>query len=83
MNTNTLNILAVHDDIVTLELLSVAIEEYTNGQVWAFQKSTAARKPIENQGSSIDLVVSDLMMPKKDGLDVLSAFRAVHPEGSF
>lgn len=83
MSAQTINILAVDDDLVTLELLSVVLEEYTTGQVWAFPKSTAALKALENQGDSIDLVVSDLMMPEKDGLDVLAAFRAVHPDGLF
>lgn len=83
MSTQPINILAVDDDRVTLELLSLVLEEYTTGEVLTFSKSTDAISAIKERGNSLDLVISDMVMPEKNGLDVLAAYRKVNKQSPF
>ena len=83
MSSQPINILAVDDDRVTLELLSLVLEEYTTGEVLTFSDSTEAISTIKARGDSLDLVISDMVMPDKNGLDVLAAYRKVNKLSPF
>lgn len=83
MSTQSLNILAVDDDRVTLELLSLVLEEYTDGEVLTFDDSQAAIEAIQQRGGDIHLVISDMVMPVKTGLDVLKAYRKEQQQAPF
>lgn len=83
MSAHSLNILAVDDDRVTLELLSLVLEEYTEGEVLTYDDSQVAIETIEQRGQDIHLVISDMVMPGKTGLDVLQAFRKEQQQAPF
>ncbi|WP_100656115.1 response regulator [Alteromonas flava] len=76
MSLRNLDILAVDDDRVTLELLTLMLEEYTSGRVIAMDDSNLAVDVIADPEQRFDLVISDLMMPDKTGLDLLAVLRA-------
>ncbi|MBT0585268.1 response regulator [Alteromonas oceanisediminis] len=79
-----INILVVDDDVVTLELVTLVLADYTEGQVHTFTKSTDAIRAIEEAGAfEYQLVISDLMMPEKDGLDVLAALNGAVLDAKF
>jgi DNA-binding NtrC family response regulator len=83
MSTQSLNILAVDDDRVTLELLTLVLEEYTDGEVLTFDDSQAAIEAIQQRRGDIHLVTSDMVMPVKTGLDVLKAYRNEQQQAPF
>ena len=79
-----INVLVVDDDEITLELVSLVLEEYTNGEVHSFSKSTEAIKALTDAEQGFyDLVISDLVMPEKNGLDVLVSARKSIPNVPF
>lgn len=73
---HTINILVVDDDVITLELITLVLEEYTSGEVDSFSKSTDALNSLSVAKSGhYGLIISDLVMPEKTGLDVLTTVR--------
>ena len=76
-NKNKSKILLIDDDQRTLDMLArfLAIEGYN---VKAVSDSEQAIKIFES--GSFDLVVTDLKMPKKDGIEVLKAVKSLRPK---
>lgn len=81
---HTINILVVDDDVITLELVSLVLEDYTTGNVDSFSKSTDAISELTAAKSNhYGLIISDLVMPDKNGLDVLATVRKLDKKVPF
>ena len=79
-----IDVLVVDDDEITLELVALVLEEYTSGTVDSFSNSSEAIDVLQKaDGRQYSLVVSDLVMPEKNGLDVLVAARKAIPNVPF
>ena len=69
------NILVVDDDTSILVFIEQALCE--NNQVFTAQTVSDAEKiSLEN---SIDLLIADLVMPEKNGIDMIMEFKKLHP----
>ena len=72
-----LKVLAVEDDDEILEYLTATLEELDLDIVTASAGDSAYRLFCEN---SIDLVVSDLRIPKLDGFELLQKIKNINPD---
>jgi len=70
------NILVVDDDKSILVFIEQALSE--SHQVFTTETVAGAEK-ISNT-NSIDLLIADLVMPEKNGIDMIMEFRKIHPE---
>lgn len=69
-------ILVIDDDLITLELLQLILEEFILGEITMLSSSSEAISFVENDGlNTMDLVICDWQMPEHDGLEVLAAIR--------
>lgn len=70
------NILVVDDDIAILNFISNALSDdyHVSTAETVSQAETLARK------NKIDLLISDLVMPEKNGIDMIMAFRKLYPD---
>lgn len=67
----------IDDDEITLEIIVTTLETQLNATVFSFTRSKFAREFLLQQSpDSLHLVISDLVMPEFDGLDVLRSCRA-------
>ena len=81
---HAINILVVDDDVITLELVTLVLEEYTTGNVDSFSISTEAIDVLTKaETGHYGLVISDLVMPDKNGLDVLKIVRKLNKKVPF
>lgn len=70
------NILVVDDETPILTLVSDALED--NYNIFTAESVLAAENIVaENQ---IDLLISDLVIPEKNGIDMIMEFRAKYPQ---
>jgi len=78
VNRGNETILVVEDEVAVRTLLQVTLERRGYSVVLAedgqIAVSTIARSP-----SAIDLVLSDVVMPKMNGVELTSTLRALHP----
>jgi DNA-binding NtrC family response regulator len=65
------NIVVVEDNITLLNVLENELEDFFN--VNAFSQPKEALEYIKKNHSSIDIVMTDFMMPGMDGLELLKA----------
>lgn len=70
------NILVVDDDTSILIFIEQALLE--SHQV--FTSETVAGAETISNTNSIDLLITDLVMPEKNGIDMIMQFRKTHPE---
>ena len=80
--TGTETVLAVEDEPALCRLISVSLEKrgYT---VLAAEDGTEAIRILENNPGEIDLVVSDIMMPKLNGLELREKAILLRPDLRF
>ncbi len=80
--TGTETVLVVEDEPALRRLISVSLEKrgYT---VLAADDGTEAIRILENNPGKIDLVVSDIMMPKMNGLELRKKAILLRPEMQF
>ncbi len=80
--SGTETVLVVEDEPALRRLISVSLEKrgYT---VLAAEDGTEAIRILENNPGEIDLVVSDIMMPKLNGLDLRKKAILLRPEMRF
>src|SRR5208337_5354681 len=78
----TETVLVVEDDPALRRLISVSLEKrgYT---VLAAEDGTEAIRILETNPGEIDLVVSDIMMPKLNGLELRKKAILLRPETRF
>jgi CheY-like chemotaxis protein len=78
----TETVLVVEDEAALCRLISVSLEKrgYT---VLAAEDGTEAIRILENNRDEIDLVVSDIMMPKLNGLELRERAILVRPDLRF
>ena len=78
----TETVLVVEDEPALRRLISVSLEKrgYT---VLAAEDGTEAIRILENNPGEIDLVVSDIMMPKLNGLELRKKATLLRPEMRF
>ncbi|AXR07583.1 response regulator [Salinimonas sediminis] len=70
------SIVVIDDDVITLELIVVALEQQLGAHVHSFTHSKLARAFLLKQSdASVSLVVSDQMMPDYDGIALLNLCR--------
>lgn len=70
------SVVVVDDDIITQELICLAIEDHFDAQVFPFNSSRLARDFLLKQDdNAITLVISDQIMPGYDGLSLLELCR--------
>ncbi|GAA0858557.1 response regulator [Aliiglaciecola litoralis] len=78
------NILVIDDDVITLELLQLILDEFIEGEVCTMSNSSEAIRYIEKDGlEGTDLVICDWQMPEHDGLEVLAAIRKKNQQVPF
>jgi len=70
------NILVVDDDTSILIFIEQALNE--NHQVFTAENVTSAEEISQN--NKIDLLITDLVMPEKNGIDMIMEFKKTHPE---
>jgi two-component system cell cycle sensor histidine kinase/response regulator CckA len=80
--TGTETVLVVEDEPALRRLISVSLEKrgYT---VLVAEDGAEAIRTIENNAGQIDLVVSDIMMPKLNGLELMRKATLLRPEMQF
>ncbi|RDH84687.1 MAG: response regulator [endosymbiont of Galathealinum brachiosum] len=69
------NILVVDDDTSIL----VFIEQALTDTHQVFTSETVAGAEEISNNNSIDLLIADLVMPEKNGIDMIMEFRKIHP----
>jgi len=70
------NILVVDDDTSIL----VFIEQALSDSHQVFTAETVASAEEISNTNSIDLLIADLVMPEKNGIDMIMEFRKTHPD---
>jgi len=70
------NILVVDDDPSIL----VFIEQALASKHHVFTAETVARAEEISQDNQIDLLITDLVIPEKNGIDLIMEFKKLHPE---
>lgn len=72
-----LSVAVIEDDLITLDLITDALETRLGATVYPFSRSKAAREFLLRQTSStLQLIISDQVMPQYDGLSLLKVCRA-------
>lgn len=69
------NILVVDDDASILVFIEQAL---SNNNVYTAETVSEAEKIARE--NSIDLLITDLVMPEKNGIDMIMEFKKIHPE---
>jgi len=69
-------ILVVDDDTSILDFIEQALSESHK----IFTAETVASAEEISNSNSIDLLISDLVMPEKNGIDMIMEFKKTHPE---
>ena len=69
-------ILVVDDDTSILDFIEQALSESHK----IFTAETVAIAEEISNSNSIDLLISDLVMPEKNGIDMIMEFKKTHPE---
>ncbi|NCP66416.1 MAG: response regulator [Paraglaciecola sp.] len=78
------NVVVIDDDKITLELVSVILEDLISGEIISFSDSKAALAYIQSeQANKISLVICDWLMPDVSGLEILAALRKQHRQCPF
>ena len=80
--SGTETVLVVEDEPALLRLISVSLEKY-GYTVVAAEDGTEAIRILENNPGEIDLVVSDIMMPKLNGLELRKKTINLRPDMRF
>jgi len=70
------NVLVVDDDTSILMFIEQALSE--NHRVFTAENVSDAERIL--QANSIDLLITDLVMPDKNGIDMIMEFKKTHPE---
>jgi len=70
------NILVVDDDTSIL----VFIEQALSGEHEIFTSETVAGAEKISKNTPIDLLIADLVIPEKNGIDMIMEFRKIHPD---
>jgi two-component system chemotaxis response regulator CheY len=79
-----LSVAVIEDDLVTLDIITNALETRLGATVYPFSRSKVAREFLMRQTSStLSLVVSDQIMPTYDGLSLLKICRAAQLDVPF
>jgi len=71
-----INILVVDDDTSILEFIEHALSDTYN----IFTSETVAGAEKISSENTIDLLIADLVMPEKNGIDMIMEFKKTHPE---
>jgi two-component system chemotaxis response regulator CheY len=78
------NLVVIDDDIVTLELVQLILEEVISGEIHVFSDSKQALDYVQTDSmDKISLVICDWLMPDVSGLEILAALRKSKPECPF
>ncbi|MCW8091722.1 response regulator [Alteromonas sp. ASW11-130] len=73
-----LNIVAIDDDDITLEIIKSILEESLDAFVFTFSRSKQAREFLVKQSpETLQLIISDQNMPEYNGLTLLKMCNAV------
>jgi len=75
---NDSQIVIVDDEEIVLEAISSLLDLTTDYRVNSFLSPAEALAFAEN--AQVDLVMADYLMPRMDGISLLSAFRDRHPQ---
>ena len=70
------NILVVDDDTSILVFIEQALSK--NNQVFTAETVTGAENIARE--NVIDLLITDLVMPEKNGIDMIMEFKKIHPD---
>ena len=78
------NIVVIDDDIITLELVQIILEEVISGEICVFSDSKQALDYVQSESmDKISLVICDWLMPDVSGLHILAALRKSKPSCPF
>lgn len=73
-----LGVLLAEDDDFTRMMLQRLLEDLEPRKVWAVSDGDAALNILENEGGDVDVLICDLEMPGRSGLELLMALRNLH-----
>lgn len=74
-----MNILIVDDDIMIRNLLSMLIQQTEDFACRVASVASADEAELYCENNPIDLVITDITMPKRSGLDLIRELRKKHP----
>ena len=78
------NIAVIDDDSLTLDIVTYALEESMDVDVFAFTRSEMAREFLVGpSGKQLSLIISDQNMPQYDGLTLLKECRSAGVNSPF
>jgi two-component system response regulator AtoC len=77
MNRTTAHLLVVDDDPITLDLLKEVLSKEGYGVETALSGEEAIKQGMD---TFFDLIVTDVRMGEKDGMEVLRSFKKISPE---
>jgi DNA-binding NtrC family response regulator len=73
-----MNILVVDDEAVMIDSIRIGLES-SGHRVFMAHSAQEAMDQLYFKGRRIDLVITDYLMPKMDGIDLLKAIRRRYP----
>lgn len=73
-----LGVLLAEDDDFTRMMLQRLLEDLEPRKIWAVSDGDAALGVLENEGGDVDVLICDLEMPGRSGLELLMALRGLH-----
>lgn len=71
------SILLVDDNTALLEMMAVALRE-EGYETWEAQNGREAMRLLETV--SVDLIITDIVMPEQDGIETMMKLRKSHPD---
>lgn len=74
-----MNILVVDDEAVMIDSIRIGLES-SGHRVFMAHSAREAMDLLYFKGRRIDLVITDYLMPKMDGIDLLKAIRRRYPD---
>ncbi len=77
--TRRATILIVEDDPVALQMLAEAVEDLTGHEVLLAESGAAAIEACASHPGGVELLVTDVMMPEMNGLELLERLRQTRP----
>ena len=75
-----MKILIVDDDMMIRKWLTMLLQQIPDHQITVLTAKNADEAELRCSQEKIDLVITDITMPQRDGLDLLRVLMEQHPQ---